>query len=68
MLTPKKKQSPFAMKVLRCEEDTQTKYLPGPVPTYYAPNTTQIRFINPSDRGKIIEKDEIIAYYKIHKI
>ena len=53
----KEKHPPFAMKVLRCEGDTQIKYLPGPVPTYYAPNTTQIRFINPSDRGRIIEKN-----------
>ena len=33
--------------------------------TYYAPNTTHIRFQNPSDRGRRIEKDEITAFYKL---
>ena len=52
------------MKVFRCSEDTEINYLSGPVQTYYAPNTTQIRFQNP-DRGRMIEKDEIIAFFKL---
>ena len=32
-VSSRQKPSPFAMKTLRCKEDTQIKYLPGPVPT-----------------------------------
>ena len=39
--------------------------MPGPIQTYYAPNTKQIRYRNPSEKGGFLEKGEIIARFSL---
>ena len=64
-VTLKAKRSPFEMRILRCTEDTNIFNLSGPIQTFYAPKTKQIRYRNPSGRRIFLEKGEISAQFNL---
>ena len=53
------------MRINRFSEDTDIFYLPRSIQTFYAPNTKQTRYRNESERGRFIEKVEMVAQFSL---